>query len=107
MKRRRGSTTLLLALAIVALGVLGSVFYARLQLDAVGSRLEQERLAALLLGRSALTAGVTGTSTVKLPLGVATVEVKGRTEAVVTLNGHKATVTSSDGAWTERFDAAR
>jgi nicotinic acid phosphoribosyltransferase len=100
---------LLVMMVTVALLALGVVFAMRLQVDASGTRAQQERLAALWLGRSALTSGVTGTSTVKLPLGAAVVQVstKGDSKvAVVTMNGSRATVTSARGAWEERFERA-
>lgn len=107
MRPARGSTTLLLMMVIVSLLALGAVFAMRLQVEQAGTRAQQERLAALWLGRSALTSGMSGTSTVKLSLGAAVVTVSakdGTREAVVTLNGHRATVTSVKGSWTERFD---
>ncbi len=107
MRRARGSTTLLLMMVIVSLLALGVVFAMRLQVETAGTRAQQERLAALWLGRSALTSGMSGTSTVKVSLGAAVVTVSaknGTREAVVTLNGHRAAVTSAQGTWTERFD---
>ncbi len=107
MRPARGSTILLLLMVIVSLLALGVVFAMRLQVDTAGTRAQQERLAALWLGRSALTSGVTGTSMVELSLGAAVVEVSARAgtrEAVVTLNGNRATITSTPGAWTERYD---
>lgn len=107
MRHARGSTTLLLMMVVLSLLALGVVFAMRLQAETAGTRAQQERLAALWLGRSALSAGVTGTSTVKVSLGAAVVTVStkgGAREAVVTLNGSRATVTSAQGSWTERFD---
>ncbi|MDP3502394.1 MAG: hypothetical protein Q8S33_18810 [Myxococcales bacterium] len=107
MRPARGSTMLLLMLVILSLLALGGVFVMRLQVEDAGTRAQQERLAALWLGRSAITAGVSGTSTVTLALGAAVVTVSakdGTRKAVVTLNGHRATVTSAQDSWTERFD---
>lgn len=109
MRHARGSTTLLMTMVILALLALGGVFVMRLQVDTTGTRAQQERLATLWLGRSALTAGVTGTSTVKLPLGAAVVQVSGKGDssvATVTLNGGRATITSTRGSWEERFEPA-
>lgn len=107
MRRARGSTLLLMMMVIVSLLALGVVFAMRLQVETAGTRAQQERLAALWLGRSALTSGMSGTSTVKVSLGAAVVQVSakgGTREAIVTLNGSRATVTSTSGSWTERFD---
>lgn len=106
---KRGSTMLLMTMVILSLLALGALFAMRLEVDTTGSRAEQQRLAALWLGRSALTAGLSGTSTVNLPLGAAVVQVstKGAARtAVVTLNGARATVVSEGREWTERFDGA-
>lgn len=106
---KRGSTMLLMTMVILSLLALGALFAMRLQVDTTGSRAEQERLAALWLGRSALSAGVSGASTVNLPLGAAVVQVSTRgaaRTAVVTLNGSRATVVSEGREWTERFERA-
>lgn len=109
MRARSGTTTLLMMFVILSLLALGVVFAMRLQVQATGTRAQQERLASLWLARSAITSGVTGTSTVKLAVGVAVVTVSttgDRREAVVSLNKSQATVTSAQGSWTERFDRA-
>ncbi len=49
---KRGSTMLLMTMVILSLLALGALFAMRLQVDTTGSRAEQERLAALWLGRS-------------------------------------------------------
>lgn len=109
MKRARGSTVLLMSMVILSLLALGVLFAMRLEVDTTGSRAEQERLATLWLGRSALSAGVSGTSTLKLSLGAAVVQVSSKgtaRTAIVTLNGSRATIVSDAGAWVERFDRA-
>lgn len=107
---KRGSTILLMTMVMLSLLALGVVFAMRLQVDTTGSRAEQERLAALWLARSALTSGTSGTSTVKLPLGAAMVQVSAKgpaRTAIVTLNGNRATVVNEGASWVERFDPAR
>lgn len=110
MSRAKGSTLLLMTVVILALLALGSVFFMRLQVDTEQTRAQQERLAALWLGRSALTSGVTGTSTVMLSVGTAVVQVSGKGDsrvATVTLNDSQATVTSGRSSWEERFERGR
>lgn len=106
MKRARGSTTLLVSMVLLSLLALGGLFAMRLEVHRAGTRAQQARLAALWLARSALTAGVTGTSTVKVAQGEAVVQVaakSGGREAIVTLRGGRATVTATKDGWTERY----
>lgn len=89
-------------LLIASLAISGAVLTTRANDDIRSRHADDVRLESLWLARSALTAGVTGSTSVETPVGTASVTVSGGT-AVVVLEGATATVGGQE--WRERFTA--
>lgn len=109
MPRPRGYTLLLVMTVIAAAGFSFTVMATRLSVSTVQRELAQVRTQALWLGRSAITAGATGTTGVATPVGKAAVQVArkdGRTVATVVLPGGTAVVSlGGEAGWEERYEA--